>query len=244
MKPLIGITTYGAGEKTVINPAFDVHFATPALYVDAIRRAGGAAALLPTGEDDIDPWLSTLDGVVMSGGADICPSRYDGDTTHPSVGPVCPARDRAEIALTRALLKHGKIPVLFVCRGMQILNVTQGGTLHEHITDLGKGDIHRDEVAYWAKQPVELDEHSVLARAAGQNRVTTMSGHHQGVKTVGKGLRVLAKAEDGIVEAMEVEGHSFALAVQWHPEASAAEDQSQQNIFDAFIAAALAYKQS
>ncbi len=240
MKPLIGVTTYGAGEKTVINPAFDHHFATPTLYVDAIRRAGGSAVLLPTGESDIQSWLSVLDGIVLSGGADICPSRYGGDTSHTELGPVCLDRDSAEIKITHALLEHGNLPVLFICRGIQILNVALGGTLHEHIEDLGKGDIHRCPENYWEKQPVDLDAQTTLARAMGQRTVTTMSGHHQGIKTLGKGLRVLARAKDDIIEAVEVEGHPFALAVQWHPEASAAEDPTQQNLFNALIVAATA----
>lgn len=238
MKPLIGITTYGRHEKKVINPAFDHHFATPVQYVDAIRRAGGAAVLLPPGEEDIDSWLSILDGVVLSGGADICPKAYGGNPEHPELGPVHPDRDTAEIALTHALLRHGAMPVLFICRGLQILNVALQGTLHEHIEDLGKGDIHRCPAEFWAKQPVSVDADTSLSRSVGQKSIVTMSGHHQGLKRLAEGLRVIATAEDGIIEAVEVEGHPFALAVQWHPEASAGSDPDQQRIFDALIGAA------
>lgn len=238
MTPLIGVTTYGAGEKQVANPAFDRHFASPAPYVDAIRRAGGSAVLLPTGAGDIARWLSVLDGVVLSGGADICPSRYGGDATHTQLGPVCAARDSAEIELTHALLRNGRLPVLCICRGMQILNVALGGTLHEHIEDLGQGDIHRCPQNFWARQTVTLDPHTTLSRVMGCADITTMSGHHQGIRTLGQGLRVLATAQDGIVEAIEVENHPFALGVQWHPEASAADDPAQQNLFNALVSAA------
>jgi putative glutamine amidotransferase len=238
MTALIGVTTYSAGEKHFSNPAFESHFASPAPYVEAIRGAGGAAVLLPTGEADIARWLSVLDGVVLSGGADICPSHYGGDTSHAQLGPICPDRDHAEIALTHAVLEHGRLPVLFICRGMQILNVALGGTLHEHIEDLGQGDIHRCPQDFWARQAVTLKQQTKLSRAMGCTEVTTMSGHHQGIKTLGKGLRVLATAQDGIVEAVEVENHPFALAVQWHPEASAADDPAQQKLFNALVYAA------
>lgn len=238
MKPLIGVSTYGPVEKKVINPAFEQHYAVPVPYIDAIRQAGGAAVLLPPGEDDIDRWLSVLDGIILSGGADVCPSRYGGNSAHPQLGSVQPDRDSAEIALVHAILRQGTLPALFICRGIQILNVALGGSLHEHLAPREEGGVHHCPVDFWVKQPVTLDGDTALSRATKATSVTTMSGHHQGIKKLGKGLRVLATAEDGIVEAVEVEGHPFALGVQWHPEASAADDPAQQNLFDALVAAA------
>lgn len=239
MTPLIGITTYGRAEKSVDNPAFDAHFCTPALYVDAVRRAGGAAVLLPTGEPDMGAWLARLDGIVFTGGADLDPGLYGGRRDHPLVGPHYPDRDRFDLAFARAALAAGVIPLLFICRGMQLLNLLQGGTLHLHLADLGQGDIHRGEGgAFWTRQPVEVHAGTLLHRAVGKPRIVTMSGHHQGVDRLGEGLRVSSVAEDGIVEAVEYAGHPFALGVQWHPEASAAEDPDQQRLFDSFVAAA------
>lgn len=239
MTPLIGITTYDRGEVATQSPAYDQHFCTPAPYVDAVRRAGGAAVLLPVGETDIQVWLSRLDGIVFTGGADLDPRLYGGRLDHPLVGPHYPQRDGSDMAFARAALALGHLPLLFVCRGMQMLNLLQGGTLHEHIADLGQGDIHRGEAGQlWVRQPVAVHEGSLLHRAVGKTEITTISGHHQGVKALGGGLRVSSVAADGIVEAIECEGHPFALGVQWHPEISAATDPDQQRIFEALIAAA------
>ncbi len=238
MKPVIGITTYDRNEKPVINQAFDQHFASPALYTDAIRRAGGVPVLLPTGEEFPERWLSALDGIVLTGGADICPSHYSGNTDHPAMGAVHQMRDTAEIALTRDLLAHGALPALFICRGMQVLNVTLGGALYEDLGDIGTGDIHKSPETYWVRQPVDVTSGSQLDLIVKKSSLTTMSGHHQGIKTLGQKLSIAAVASDGIVEAVEVNGHPFALGVQWHPEASAATDPDQQAIFDAFVIAA------
>ena len=238
MNPLIGITTYDRDEKPVINEAFDTHFASPALYTDAVRRAGGVPVLLPTGETDPAAWLSKLDGIILTGGADLNPSLYGGSETHPALGPIHDTRDQSELDLTQAILDHGTLPALFICRGIQVLNIAMGGTLHEDLDDTGTGHLHKSDETYWVHQPVTITADSQLGRILNKPTITTMSGHHQGIKTVGRGLTVAASAEDGITEAVEVEGHPFALGVQWHPEASAATDPDQQAIFDAFVAAA------
>lgn len=239
MLPLIGITTYGRGEKNVSNIAFADHFCTPALYVDAIRRAGGTAVLLPTEEPHPARLLAALDGIVFSGGADIEPSEYGGNAEHPQLGDTHSQRDKAELTLMRAALRDNGIPLLFICRGMQLLNVAQGGTLYEHIEDLGNGDIHRCKTNFWARQPVEVVAGSRLHAAIQKSSVLTMSGHHQGLREVGANLTVSAVAEDGIIEAVEHDTHPFAIGVQWRPEASAASDADQQRLFDAFVAVAV-----
>lgn len=236
MLPLIGITTYGRGEKTVANVAFADHYCTPALYVDAVRRAGATAVLLPTEEPHPARLLAALDGIVFSGGADIEPNEYGGNPAHPKLGGTHSQRDKAELTLMRAALRDNDIPLLFICRGMQLLNVAQGGTLHEDIEDLGNGDIHRCKTDFWAKQPVEVVEGTRLHSAVRKPSVLTMSGHHQGVRELGADLTVSALAEDGIIEAIEHNTHPFAVGVQWHPEASAASDADQQKLFDAFVA--------
>jgi putative glutamine amidotransferase len=235
MLPLIGITTYGRAEKLVSNVAFADHFCTPALYVDAMRRAGAAVVLLPTEELDPSRLLAALDGIVFAGGADIEPGEYGGNSKHPELGVTHSQRDRTELALLQAALQHHDIPLLFICRGMQLLNVAQGGTLHEHIVDLGKGDIHRCKTHFWAKQSVDILKGTRLHSAIQRSSVLTMSGHHQGIRELGADLTISAIAEDGIVEAVEHNAHPFAVGVQWHPEASAASDADQQRLFDAFV---------
>lgn len=236
--PVIGITTYGRNEVKVPSEADDQFFAIPAAYVDAVRRAGGVAILLPPGEDQWDAWLDVVDGVIFAGGADIDPSLYAGDADHPKLGKLAADRDTTEFALLHDLLAQKETPVLLICRGFQVLNVLSGGTLHEHIADAHPENIHQGTTNIWTLQAVDVEPASKLESIVGRKIVKGMSGHHQGIKTTGEGLIVSATAADGIVEALEVGDHPFCLAVQWHPEMTADVDESQQHIFDALIAAA------
>ena len=235
--PIIGITTYGRTEKKVPSEADDDFFTVPTAYVNAVRRAGGVPVLLPPGEENIDGWLNTVDGVVFAGGADIDPTYYNGDVDHPKLGPKDTERDETEFALLRAVLDRKNKPVLLICRGMQVLNVLSGGTLHEHIADVHTENIHQGTETIWTLQDADIVEGSKLFNVVDRDAVKTMSGHHQGVKTVADGLSIAATAADGIVEALEVADHPFCIAVQWHPEMTADVDQSQQNIFDALVKA-------
>ncbi|MEO0598162.1 MAG: gamma-glutamyl-gamma-aminobutyrate hydrolase family protein, partial [Chloroflexota bacterium] len=129
-------------------------------------------------------------------------------------------------------------PMLCVCRGMQVLNVAMGGTMTEHIPDIQPDDMHRADNGFWATHDIDVDGDSALATIMDANTVNTYSGHHQAVKTIGNGLRVVATAADGIIEGLELETHPWAIGVQWHPEKSAAEDTTQQKLFDALVAQA------
>lgn len=235
--PIIGITTYGRTEKKVPSEADDQFFTVPTAYVDAVRRAGGVPVLLPPGEKNIEGWLNTVDGIVFAGGADINPTYYGGDVEHPKLGPEDAERDETEFAFLRAILDRKDKSVLLVCRGLQVLNVLSGGTLHEHVADVHPENIHQGTETIWTMQHADVVAGSKLFNVIAQGSVETMSGHHQGVKGVGDGLSVSAKAADGIVEALEVVDHPFCVAVQWHPEMTADVDESQQNIFDALIRA-------
>lgn len=239
-KPVIGILTYGRREVSVGNVLYDDYYASPSQYVDAVRRAGGVAVLLPPNEADLSDWISLVDGFVFTGGTDIDPKLYGGNQNHPNVLNPSQERDETEMSLIRQVMEDGTIPSLFICRGMQLLNVAYGGDLHEHIPNVQDPDIHRGDDGLWTLQPVDVDRGSTLFAVMGADHVKTYSGHHQGVKTVGDGLSVSAVAPDGIVEGLELAGHPFCIAVQWHPEVSADEDASQQRLFDGLIRAAVA----
>lgn len=244
-KPVIGLTTYGRSEFHVASLYYDEYYAAPAQYVDAIRRAGGIPFLIPPGGDDND-WqavLEIVDGVIISGGTDIDPKEYEGRADHPQLHSPDKERDEADLGLARYLAQERETPVLCICRGMQVLNVALGGTMHEHIPDVRETDIHRNEKGGWSFQPVSIDENSLTAEVIGKTEVSTYSGHHQAVKDVAQGLKVVATAPDGIIEALEMENHPWLIAVQWHPEVSAAQDESQQGIFDALVQQAALRKQ-
>jgi len=240
-RPRIGLTTYGRDERN--------RFTLYAEYVDGVRRAGGLALLLPPGEDDVSGWLDLLDGVVLSGGGDVAPELYAG-AAHPAVGRVDAERDRTELAVTREVLERG-LPTFCICRGLQVLNVALGGTLIEHLPDY-EGDegvrsaaspvVHRGADESQVLHPVRLDEGSLVARVSGTSVVTPVSWHHQAIGRLGRGLAVTGRAADGVIEAVELAAHPWLLAVQWHPELSAASDPDQQRLFDGLVAEARRFR--
>ncbi len=238
MKPIIGITTYGRDERKIKTLYYDEFFYLPTLYVDGVRRAGGTPVLLPPGGTDWDEWLALVDGLLVAGGGDMHPSEYQGRPEHGSITGVDLDRDSSEIALLRRVTGSLQMPTLCICRGMQVLNVALGGTLHEHILDVRDEDIHRADDGGWTMQEVEVTADSLLAEVMGVTRLATYSGHHQAVKDLGRELMVVARAADGIPEALELPGHAWLVAVQWHPEMSAETEPSQQRIFDELVRAA------
>ncbi len=192
-------------------------------YIDAIQRAGGLAVMIPPDgsfEDDADQLLDLLDGLILAGGNDIDPAYYGADR-HPETGVTLPDRDRSELALaTRAVERD--IPVLGICRGMQLINVAFGGTLLQHLPDeLGHEEHRRTPGSFDdADHDVRLTPGSLAARAAGEELHNTKSHHHQGVGVLGAGLEVTGISTlDDLPEAVEAPGRRFVLGVQWHPEA-------------------------
>lgn len=225
-RPSIGITTHGRNEHGRI----DIN----ALYIDAVRRAGGYPVLLPPGETRPEECFEFLDGIVMTGGPDVDPKRYGG-AMHPEVYGVDPVRDTSEIALVKAIFEQKK-PTLCICRGMQILNVALGGTLVEHVPDeFGETVKHRANNTYQTHD-VDVEARSHLAKIVGAGKMSTASWHHQAVKKLAPGFVVSAKSADGVVEAIESKDHPDLIAVQWHPEHTSAKDPRQQKLFDALIA--------
>lgn len=211
MKPRIGLTT--TPESVDCRPVEQINRA----YVDAIVRAGGIPFVLPALEPaDADLALLALDGLVLSGGGDVDPARY-GAGPVPEVYGVDPRRDRFEAALVVAAAR-AELPVLGICRGTQILNVALGGTLHQHVPTLTGNDHCLRDRAYELVHDVRITRDSLLARVVGGAATGVNSLHHQAVEQVGAGLRIVARAEDGIVEAIESDGLGRFLGVQWHPE--------------------------
>jgi putative glutamine amidotransferase len=195
-------------------------------YARAVQGAGGMVAMLPpdpSAAEDPNELLDRLDALVLAGGADIDPAIHGGDP-HAETGPTNPDRDRFEIALARRALERD-LPLLGVCRGMQILNVATGGTLEQHLPERLGHQGHRLVPGSWGEHEVRLEPGSLAARAAGADRLTVKSHHHQGIADLGEGLEVSGWADDGAtIEAVESSDRRFALGVLWHPE-EGADDQ-------------------
>ena len=188
---------------------------SPRNYSLSVNRAGGMALILPP--DDVlaegpDEVLDMLDGLILAGGSDIDPGSY-GAKPHPETGTTWPERDRFEIALgTRALERD--MPVLGICRGMEMINVIQGGTLKQH---LGL-ELHRHTPGVFTDHRVKLVPGSLAERVVGADHTEVKSAHHQGVDAIGEGVVVSGHADDGVVEALELPDKTFAVGVLWHPE--------------------------
>jgi putative glutamine amidotransferase len=195
----------------------------PFNYLTEIARAGGLPLMVPpTPElaEDPDQLLDRVDALVLAGGADIDPAAY-GEKPHAETRGAVPARDGVEIALTRRAIERD-LPVLGICRGMQLINVALGGTLHQHIPDLVGHHEHRRRPGTFdgADHEVLLQPGSLAARAAGEERHNTKSHHHQAVDRLGEGLRITGRSvPDELPEALEAPNRRFVLGVQWHPEA-------------------------
>jgi putative glutamine amidotransferase len=212
----------------------------PYNYIEAVQRAGGLALMLPVdGHVTEEPAqvLDLLDGLVLAGGADIDPGSY-GQSAHSETVDTVPERDAFELALVRGAIERD-LPVLGICRGMQLINVARGGTLQQHLPDLyGHGE-HRRVIGSFdgSDHDVALSQGSLAARAAGEVAHATKSHHHQGVDRLGEGLRVSGCSTlDELPEAIELPDRRFVLGVQWHPEADAA-----STVIGAFVAAAAAH---
>jgi gamma-glutamyl-gamma-aminobutyrate hydrolase PuuD len=201
----------------------------PRSYVDCVVKAGGVPVLLPSVGDDTSA-LSAVDGVMLAGGADVDPARYGQDVHEKTV--TRPERDGFEFALVRDALDRG-LPVLGVCRGMQVLNVALGGTLTQHLPEsVGHGD-HQPAPAVYGHNRATFAESSRTAAIFGAE-TKVQCYHHQSVAELGAGLKAVGWASDGTVEAIEAPGEEFVLGVQWHPE----QDIEDVRLFTALVTAA------
>jgi len=233
--PLIGITS-----SLTKNKAGSMICQVGQAYINAVQNAGGIPMMLPVGmnKTSITAILPRLDGVLLSGGGDIDPTRYNGES-HARVHGISPERDDMEFSLLAKALDAGK-PLLAICRGIQVLNVAFGGGLYTHIQDQLKPSLKHD---WYPKFPrnklahtVSLTKGSKLNDIFGEDEIQVNSMHHQGVAEVGRGLKATAFAPDGLVEGLEVQDVNFALGVQWHPECFP-HDSGMQALFRAFISA-------
>lgn len=189
-------------------------------YSQAVAAAGGLPVMVSSlGLEIVDDYLDLAAGLLFTGGADLDPQRY-GAEPHPQLGLVDPERDAFELALYRGARARG-IPVLGICRGIQLINVAEGGTLQQHLPAL-PGTIQHEQVNKGAAlvHTVRLEPASRLARALGGAAVYTNSFHHQAIEQLGQNLRATGQTGDGVIEAVEGMGDSFVLGVQWHPEMS------------------------
>ncbi len=235
MRPIIGITTYVEPVRWSVlldGPAVVL----PLSYVSAVERAGGRSVLLPPVAAGAEEAVDALDGLVLAGGADIDPARYVSPRAADTV-TVRPERDEAEIALLRHALDLD-LPVLGICRGMQLLNVVRGGDLVQHLPSVVHHDRHREEPEEFSEHEVDVAGDSVLEGLVGRHLVVK-SHHHQGVGRIGRGLVPTGWAFDGLVEAIEEPAHRFVLGVLWHPEA-----QDDPRLFEGLVGAARAYREA
>jgi putative glutamine amidotransferase len=201
------------GREEIVGRLFD---ATPTDYAAAVIAAGGLPFLIPTVPPDLAPAvLDGLDGLILSGGGDVDPARYD-QAPHPATYGVDAERDAAEFALVQEATRRA-FPLLGICRGAQVINVALGGSLHQHLDDLD-GIAHRQRTRrYEGVHDVTLTGGSVLARLGGVLRLRTNSIHHQGIDRLGSRLRVAGRADDAVPEVIE-SPDGPTVAVQWHPE--------------------------
>ena len=225
MAPIIGVTTlvdqvkWGVWDRKVALLTMT--------YIDAISRSGGVPVLLPPNDFGASEVVERLDGLILSGGADIDPARF-GQEAHPRTVIVAD-RDAWEFAVLAAALDRD-LPVLAICRGIQVLNVAVGGSLHQHLPDVLGHQDHLHTPGTFGSTKVRLEKGCRLEGLLG-DRVTVPCHHHQAIDALGSGLVAVGWADDGVVEAAELADRRFVVGVQWHPE----QDQGDLRLFQALV---------
>jgi putative glutamine amidotransferase len=236
LRPLIGIPS-----RTNVDGAV-VRYAVTNAYCQAIERAGGVPIVIPLGlsVETLGDLFARLDGLLLAGGADVHPAEF-GEAVEPFCGEIDRARDFVELHLARRALDSGR-PVFGICRGVQMLNVAAGGSLFQDIAAQLPGALAHEHVPgepfNRLTHSIEIDVGSRLARALGTLRMEVNSLHHQSIKQVAPGFRIVARAPDGIVEGIESRNGHFAVGVQFHPEWLIDDDPRIVTVFEEFVRAA------
>lgn len=230
-RPRVGVSTYLEQARQGV---WDVRAAfLPQQYLDGVTHAGGAAILLPPQSEHVaDDVVSVLDGLVLTGGADVQPELY-GEERHPQTDAARVDRDAWELALFRAAERR-RVPVLAICRGLQLVNVARGGTLHQHLPESFGTERYRSGNGVFAENEVVVADETALAGMLGSGPVRVHSYHHQGIDRLGDGLIASARTDDGLVQAFENDGDGYLVGVQWHPE----ENATDRRLFEDLIAQA------
>jgi putative glutamine amidotransferase len=225
--PLVAVS--GSNQRASWGAWNEVATLVPFDYPRAVEEAGGVPVVVSAGADP-RVIAARVDGLVLTGGGDLDPRLYEADP-HPQTHPPDSPRDEFESRLLEASCERG-VPVLAICRGMQVLNVARGGSLHQHLPDAVGNESHLPTPGSYGRHPVRVGPGSRLASIVGDGIFDVPTHHHQAVERLGRGLVATAWAEDGTVEALEDPSFGFLVAVQWHPEAG--EDRS---LFRALVAA-------
>jgi putative glutamine amidotransferase len=242
MQPIIGIPCFPMVRGDTGRPIY----ASNRAYIQAVMHAGGAPVLIspmPTGEA-LAAIQGILDGLLLTGGADLDPALY-GETPLPETRSPEPQRDATELAITHWALEK-RLPVLGICRGMQLLNVACGGSLYQDLPTQRPGAFdheQRNQARTHIAHAVSMEPGSLVASILGGQHTGVNSFHHQAVKRIGQGLQVTGVAEDGVTEAVEMPDWPFVVAVQYHPEELEGDDAASRRLFRAFVEAAAEYKQ-
>ncbi|MFF6782828.1 gamma-glutamyl-gamma-aminobutyrate hydrolase family protein [Streptomyces sp. NPDC012510] len=228
VRPLIAVPARFSATASALRYAAEV---TARALVEAVWRAGGEPVTIHPAAGDVAARLARFDGVLLPGGGDLAPHRYGATDTHASVYDVDDVQDAFDLEVARAALSSG-IPMLAICRGLQVVDVALGGTLEQ---DMGGPDrAHRHIV-----HPVAIRRGTLLEQATGAQKMEASCYHHQRVDRLGAGLEITARAADGTPEGLELPGAAgWFTAVQWHPEDTAHQDPAQQGLFDALVRAA------
>ncbi|NII69813.1 gamma-glutamyl-gamma-aminobutyrate hydrolase family protein [Microbacterium ulmi] len=238
-RPVIGLTTYLEQARQGV---WDVRAAfLPQQYFTSVTDAGGIAVLLPpqpSPDQTAEAVLDGLDGLILTGGLDVQPELY-GAQRHPLTDPARPDRDEWELALFRGAERR-RMPVLAICRGLQLVNVARGGTLHQHLPEALGTERYRLGGGVFATNTVEIAAGTALAGLLGAGEFDVHSYHHQGVDRLGDGLVATAQTDDGLVQAFESDGDSYLVGVQWHPE----ENADDKRLFEGIVAEAATYSAS
>ena len=236
MKPIIGISGNQLLQTITAFEGESIAY-TPQHFVDGLSEAGATPLILPIGtKEDAKTYIGLVDGLLLTGGHDVNPASYNADP-HSKLEAVYPQRDTFDLALIEAAIEKG-IPILGVCRGMQILNVYFGGTLYQDLeSEYGENLIQHIQkgVFTFPIHKIEIQKDSHLSTILGEEAMVN-SLHHQAVKIVGDGLTVVAKSSDGIIEALESSNPEMdILTLQWHPETMRKQDPDSQRFFEDLV---------